>query len=140
MNLGELTELLSLQNQPRILSTADIAGPDRTLAYGYTTQRVSWHCYLHSGNIHVLSYSGPTGAVVSHHARPSWDVAELTPGKRVYPESVDAGFARLLLERGQELPFARFDEKRHARVAALTFHGALWDAATGTLLQDATRP
>ncbi|MFJ9574665.1 hypothetical protein [Streptomyces bacillaris] len=135
MQLNEFNQLLSIRNEPRTLSVDEISGPERTLAYGFTSDEDTWHCYLHGANIHVLVYRRSTNSAVSHLARPTWNVAKLAPDKRVYPESVDAGFARLLLERGQDLPYTQFDEKRYARVAELTFHGAVYDTATATLFQ-----
>ncbi|MFF2378381.1 hypothetical protein ACFVUW_28730 [Streptomyces xiamenensis] len=135
MQLDEFNQLLSIRNEPRTLSVDEISRPERTLAFGFTSDKDTWHCYLHGANIHVLVYRRSTNSAVNHLARPTWNVAGLAPDKRVYPESVDAGFARLLLKRGQDLPYTRFDEKRYARVAELTFHGAVYDPATATLFQ-----
>lgn len=135
MQLDEYEQLLSIRNKPRTLSVHEVPGPERTLAYGFTSDKDTWHCYLHGANIHVLVYGRSANSAVSHRASPMWNVAELAPDKRVYPESVDAGFARLLLERGQDLPYTRFDEKRYARVAELTFHGAVYDPAMATFVQ-----
>jgi hypothetical protein len=140
VQLDEFNHLLGIRNEPRTLSVHEIPGPERTLAYGFTSDRDTWHCYLHGANIHVLVYKRATNSAVSHLARPTWNVAELAPDKRVYPESVDARFALLLLERGQDLPYTRFDENRHARVAELTFHGAVYDPATATLIQADPHP
>ncbi|WP_239220487.1 hypothetical protein [Streptomyces sp. OfavH-34-F] len=126
---------MSTRNERRTLSVHEIHGPERTLAYGFTSDKGTWHCYLDGANIHVLVYRRSTNSVVSHLASPTWNVAELAPDKRVYPESVDAEFARLLLERGQDLPYTRFDDKRHAPVAELTFHGAVYDPDTAALVQ-----
>ncbi|WP_439681525.1 hypothetical protein [Embleya sp. MST-111070] len=140
MQFDQFTALLLARNQPRTLDAADLTGAERTLAYGYTLDGYTWHCYLRDGQIHVLVYNEITAALVSHEARPTWNVIDLAPDKRVYPESVDAEFARALLHRGQELPFTRFNEDRYARVASMTFHGAIYDSASGAVVQVGIQP
>lgn len=124
MNLAEFAEQCEAENRPLTIDAADIDGPDRTLAYGYTCERLSWHVYLKDGEIHRLVTHGSGGLVESHYSRTAWDPRELVPDKRVYPESVDAQFARLLLARGVTLPYTTFDEERYAKVAGLDFHAA----------------
>jgi hypothetical protein len=55
--------------------------------------------------------------------------ADLVPDKRVYPESTDLAFARILTTHGVELPFTTFDEDRYARVMKSPFHGAIYEAS-----------
>ncbi|MGW0673560.1 hypothetical protein [Streptomyces sp. NPDC002746] len=131
MDSLELTALLAAQNQPRTLRRDEVTGPDRTLAFGYTCDRASWHVYLLDGLVHVLVYDAVANTTSRHEARTTWNVAELVPDKRLYPESTDAPFAQLLISRGQQLRFTTFNEARHNRYTDLTFHGATH--ADGTL-------
>ncbi|MEV8335061.1 hypothetical protein [Streptomyces niveus] len=131
MNFSELTPLLATQNQPRTLRRDELTGPDRTLAFGYTCDRASWHVYLQDGLVHILVYDAVAKTAVRHEARTTWNVADLVPDKRLYPESTDPSFAQLLISRGQQLPFTTFDEDRHTRYTDLAFHGATH--ADGTL-------
>ncbi|MCM2430946.1 hypothetical protein [Streptomyces sp. RKAG337] len=133
MDFTEFTRLRAAQEQPPTLSAAEVSGPDRTLVYGYTSDRSTWHVYLRAGEVHLTVYNGVSGTVKRYEARTVWNVAELVPDKRVYPESVDGEFASLLLDRGQRLPYKNFDENRHRNVAGLDFHGVTYDAATGVL-------
>jgi len=127
MNRDELADLLALPVTRQMLGAADLAGPDRTLALGYTSAKDTWHLYLRRKELHVLIYDGLTDRVVSHSRDVSWPIAELVPDKRLYPESLDVQFGRLMRERGQDLRLRNFDEARHRRVASQRFHGLTWD-------------
>lgn len=99
----------------------------RTLLYGYDTNRATFHVYIdpQDHQIHVMYYlpvgpmdnervlvlshtSGPAGGVESNEA--------YTPNKRLYPESCDLEFCRLLRDADVSLPFTTYDEKGEARV------------------------
>lgn len=94
----------------------------RTLLYGYTCERNTWHVYLDGkGQIHRVLYdshdqplfhaAGPAGACL--------DNREYVPDKRLYPESCDYEFSKLLLQAGVNLPFTTFDaEYEQRRLAA----------------------
>lgn len=75
-----------------------------TLAYGYTCDRDTWHAYVMNDEIHVLVYPY-RGAPLSHEHGPSMEADRLRPNKRVYPDTVNETFARLMREAGAELPF-----------------------------------
>jgi hypothetical protein len=112
----------------------DIPGPERTVLLGYTCDRQTWHVYLHGAYVHLLVYGARGGAVFRYEKRYRWLAAELVPDKRVYPESTDLDFSRLLISRGVELPFTNFNEDRHARVGLWPFHAAIYDSLTGGLV------
>lgn len=139
MNSSELTALLVAQNQPRTLRRDELTGPDRTLAFGYTCNRASWHVYLRDGLVHVLVYDAVAKTAARHEARTTWSVADLVPDKRLYPESTDPAFARLLISRGAQLPFTTFNEARHARYASHAFHGVTHTDGTLTTLSGEPR-
>jgi hypothetical protein len=126
MNLTELSELRAARCRPRTLSATDLSGPDRTLAFGFTSGKDTWHAYLRDGAIHVFVYDGVRGAIGCHDARITWAVTDLVPDKRVYPESVDVEFARLMLDRGQDLPYGQFSSRRYDRVVNTVFHGVIY--------------
>jgi hypothetical protein len=133
MDLSEYLALRAAAEQQPTLSAAEITGPDRTLLYGFTCDRATWHVYLDSGQIHLLVYFARSGSLVRHEAREVWPAAELLPDKRVYPESTDHQVAVLLQSRGQHPPYRAFDEARRDRLAARLHHGATYDPATGGL-------
>lgn len=88
---------------------------DRTLLYGYTCERESFHVYLENG---VLV------RVIYNHARLLLDVVSgaalavgrLIPDKRLYPEACCAEFCTLLVEQGHHLPFTTFNDERDLSV------------------------
>ena len=88
---------------------------DRTLLYGYTCERKTFHVYLKDEKIYVVvycnDYSTPKTKprnmvqirVTSNH--------DYVPDKRLYPERCDYEFCRLLKEKGIELPFTAYSDE-----------------------------
>jgi hypothetical protein len=126
-------EFIDLKNTPitfRMVAASDIKGSDRTLAYGYTCDRYTWHAYLQSDLIHVLVYSesiGKPDRIIEYAGHNRWTPKDLIPDKRIYPESMDKEFAYILLDRGVDVPYTTFDVDRYQRVKNLRFHGAILD-------------
>lgn len=133
MHLSEYLALHATAEQQPTLSATEITGPDRTLLYGFTCDKATWHVDLDSGQIHLLVYFARSGSVVRHEAREVWPAAELLPDKRLYPESTDHQVAVLLQARGLRPPYRAFDEARRGRLATRLRHGATYDPATGGL-------
>lgn len=106
------------------LRAHEILGADRTLLFGYTADRDSWHVYLKDRQIHRVRYTH-RNVVLGHDAQEVWDVVRLVPEKRVYPESTDAAFAQMLKRRGVDVPYLPFDEGRYQKVQHMTFHGMI---------------
>ncbi|MEV8546969.1 hypothetical protein [Streptomyces sp. NPDC051572] len=125
--------LITSQNRPRTLNRHEVSGPDRTLALGYTCDRDSWHVYLQNDQIHLLVYKAATRTLVRHEARATWNVVDLVPDKRLYPESTNPTFAKQLIDRGQSLRFSSFDEARYARFNGMAFHGPTHSDASLTV-------
>lgn len=91
---------------------------DRTLIWGYTTARDSFHVYLQDETIFRIVYGRDWAeAIRGQHFLPS----RLVPNKRVYPEASDFEFCKLLMSHGVEIPFTTFNADRPAK----TFHGKL---------------
>ncbi|MFI2790598.1 hypothetical protein [Kitasatospora sp. NPDC018614] len=134
MNLAELDRLRGEAEQLRAVDTQDIPGPERTLLLGYTCDRDTWHVYVRGAYLHVLVYNHVTRVVVRYERHFHWQAADLVPDKRVYPESTDLEFARLLTSHGVDFQFASFDPARFDRVAQKPFHGAIYDSATRDLV------
>ncbi len=91
---------------------------DRTLLYGYTMERSTFHVYLKDMKIHTVvyntDYSGDNPKpknmieveVISNH--------DYIPDKRLYPERCDYEFCKLLKGNNvHSLPFTTFDTDRH---------------------------
>lgn len=109
----DLNQLLSLKQfhvieRSVLLSVDDLTDKsDRTLIYGYDTERLTHHTYIKQGEIVSVTYS-PSTAVVSKEVRSNDDYS---PNKRIYPKQSDYEFCKLLKERGVHVSFATYDEK-----------------------------
>lgn len=107
--------LMGVRHSEKILSISDLNDlSDRTLLYGYTCARETWHVYLKNKKIVVVKYNNeytrgePTPKnmtyieVKSNHG--------FIPDKRLYPERCDYEFCLLLKERGISLPFTTWND------------------------------
>lgn len=86
---------------------------DRTLLYGYTCDRDTWHVYLKKGNIHTVIYRNnlcrnfPIGlkeVLVKTNQ-------DYIPNKRLYPAACDYEFCKLLKDMDCHLPFTSYDDR-----------------------------
>lgn len=82
---------------------------DRTLIYGYTCERKTFHVYMKNQKIYTVIYERDfkCGAAKPKNMRQIEIKSnrEYVPDKRIYPEMCDYHFCCLLKERGIELPF-----------------------------------
>lgn len=99
---------------PKVLTGQDLGNKTpRTLLWGYTTDRYSFHVYLDEhAVIHKVIYLYDD-TLVLHLTESNIESNEgWVPSKRLYPEACDAEFCRLLIERGLQLPFTAYNETR----------------------------
>ena len=99
---------------------------NRTLLYGYTCERETFHVYVKDQKIYTvvyktdypLSYEKKLGGFMHGDPRPV-NLRQIevksnrnyVPDKRLYPERCDYHFCRALKERGIELPFTSWSEE-----------------------------
>jgi hypothetical protein len=123
--------LAQVHHRPETVSARDLADQTpRTLAYGYTLERDTFHVYLSSDGIHKVVYQNTAPAVLllHKHEREGLLLSECVPNKRLYPEACDFAFCALLKARGIDLPFTNWNDRQMAR----RFHGQILDElATG---------
>lgn len=116
MNINELEKLKKVEEKKALVTAKDLENQEnRTLLYGYDCERDTWHTYLKDGEIITVIY--PHKSNVRR-----FDVQEnehFVPNKRLYPESCDYEFCKLLKESGVYLPFTTYDEN----VEKVTFYG-----------------
>lgn len=91
------------------VTAKQVGGENRTLTYGYDTDRNSFHVYLYDGILYS-SYFGYDGAPFTNSSGPELPAENLRPNKRVYPQYTDADFARIMRDMGFPLPFTTWDE------------------------------
>ncbi|WP_373261931.1 hypothetical protein [Hungatella hathewayi] len=104
-----------------LISTQDLNNKqDRTLLYGYTCNRATWHVYLKNGDIHIVVYRNSAFREIPVGLKEVRVKAnqDYIPDKRLYPAACDYEFCRLLKEAGCHLPFTNFEDREQ-----IQFHG-----------------
>lgn len=109
----------------------------RTLIYGYTLNRETFHIYFLNSQIHKLIYSGGTIfttikkerkedplKIINSESNSSFNISELIPDKRAYPERCDYEFCKLLKSKGAEIPFTSWQDLPH-EIIKQDFYGRL---------------
>lgn len=84
---------------------------ERTLIWGYTCDRASFHVYIKDEEIKAIMYFSEK------------DIKELNiqynsqyvPDKRLYPEACDYEFCCLLAQDGVNLPYTTFNDERELK-------------------------
>lgn len=99
---------------------------NRTLLYGYTCKRETFHVYLKDQKIYTviyetdysINYEKELESFMRGDPRPKnmrqievKSNRDFVPDKRLYPERCDYHFCRLLKERGIELHFTHWSEE-----------------------------
>ena len=87
---------------------------NKTLLYGYTCARETFHVYIKKEQIYVVVYNTDFSAGVP---RPK-NMRQITiksnsdyiPDKRLYPERCDYNFCKMLKEKGIDLPFTTWSD------------------------------
>lgn len=90
---------------------------DRTLLYGYTCDRLTWHVYIKDGVIHKVLYGTSWDRdgempVTEYEVKYNCDYI---PNKRIYPECCDLEFCTLLAQRCIHLPFTCYEDEREKK-------------------------
>lgn len=100
MKKEEFMELNKFEPDELITAESLTNQADRTLIYGYTCERDTFHVYLKEGEIHTIVYNGENVRVI--------DVCvnrQYLPDKRIYAYACDYEFCRKLKEAGCTLFF-----------------------------------
>ena len=99
---------------------------NRTLLYGYTCERKTFHVYIKNKQIYVVVYENDYPIIYNEElssfmrgdARPKnmkqievRSNRDFIPDKRLYPERCDYHFCHALKERGIDLPFTHWGEE-----------------------------
>lgn len=115
----DIQEFASLKNYPQkrqeVITVNDLVNrSNRTLLYGYTCERQTWHVYLRNGEIIVVQYnqeySRGKPAPKNMERISVKSSCGFIPDKRLYPERCDYEFCRILKEKGYDLPFTTWSE------------------------------
>lgn len=134
MTKNEFLSLTDVVAQRKVLRGADLKNQTpRTLIYGYTCNRDTFHIYLDTqGIIWKVVYENSSSQSRSHglsrqNETDVLDNQDYVPDKRMYPEACDFEFCQLLKEHGCYLTPTTYNENRDLSVP---FHGKLVDDIT----------
>ena len=122
MNRMEYEMLEDIETEKeRVICAEDLGSNmrDRTLMYGYTCARDTFHVYLKNGEIHIVIYDDDYSNRVKKPKNMREVKAEsnydFIPDKRLYPECCDYDFCRLLKLKGIHLPFTCWSENNEPK-------------------------
>lgn len=109
---------LKAMGNPTINSDCLRCKKDRTLLFGYTCDRRTFHVYIKNLKIHVITYR--VNYEDGMDAPKAVDIKEIEvkanqdyiPDKRLYPEACDYEFCRKLQNIGCELLFTTWNDAR----------------------------
>lgn len=120
LNKAEYEQLKKSSSQSKIISIEDLKDDsDRTLLYGYTCTRDTWHTYIENKQIYVVIYEferEPKQLRVESNY-------DFVPDKRLYPERCDYDFCRLLKNSRVELPFTTWTDEWTEDVENQKYYG-----------------
>lgn len=130
MNREQYEAYRAADIRPQEIHISDLGPEEGTLAYGYDTDRNTWHIYVMDNELHVLIYwPQRVGQEHRYHTLrylhgEAIPAEMMSPNKRVYPDTVDPKFAELMRRLGSPLNFiGMFDwdseqvQRRNARGA-----------------------
>lgn len=110
-----LKDIDSNKNIIKIIDLNDLT--PRTLIYGFTSERDTFHLYLDDQNGSVTfnrvvydSYN-VIKKNISMFEMNEIGTVECLPDKRVYPAASDFEFCKILANKGRNIPFTTFDER-----------------------------
>lgn len=122
MNKEQYNKIQQRGKSPLTISVDDFTNKkDRTLIWGYTPERDSFHVYLKDKKIHLYVYTYVEKNILKFNSGRELEVDILIPRGRVYPEASDYEFCKKLLDMGINIPFTIFDGYREEK----QFHGAI---------------
>ena len=129
MNADQYASLRTLINENlegcptsrKSISVSELNNPthDRTLLWGYTCEKESFHIYLKDSQIHKVVYGYPDKLLFSTSGE-SMPCSSMAPDKRAYPAACDEQFAQLMVEKNQHVSYTTFEERPD-----IPFHGKL---------------
>lgn len=118
MNRNELERVLRAERYTyKILTVDDLRiKKDRTLLYGYTCDRSTFHVYLKDMKIHAViyntDYSEDEPKPINMREINVKCNEDFIPDKRLYPAACDCEFSMLLGRvTGRSMPFTTYEER-----------------------------
>lgn len=118
---NKLRELMNKGDQKQLIHVDELNNPDqdRTLLFGYTCERETFHVYLKDRQIHRVIYKHD-GTLLSSISNVEVQVDLMAPDKRTYPAACDEQFCLLMHYKGQYVSYTTFEPREN-----IPFHGKL---------------
>lgn len=110
---AKLNELRNKSKEQQFIHVDELNEPerDRTLLYGFTCDRDTFHVYLKDGQIHRVIYKFG-GQTINAISGVELAVNLLSPDKRTYPEACDEQFCFLMHYKDQHVSYTTYDHER----------------------------
>jgi hypothetical protein len=122
MNHSEY-QILKQEKDFKIIRGSDLVNKkDRTLIYGYDTDRNTFHVYLKDEIIYVVKYTFSKEVILYVDEGVMFSNNGYVPNKRIYPACCDAEFCMRLKKEGVYLPFTTFEDRPEE-----DFYGYTWE-------------
>ena len=125
MNLQQTTFLSQYLESTSTVKVCELKNKsDRTLMYGYTCERNTFHLYIKNETFFCVVYDHDKN-FLSKFSTTAISVNDCFPNKRVYPESCDYEFSMLLASKNARPAYLAFNPEREEKVKNLIFHGEI---------------
>jgi hypothetical protein len=119
MNEIQLSSLRETPEEIKNFSLKDLKNQsERTLIYGYTVKRETFHIYIKEHEIHKYIYDYEENLILYKSGR--FQSHEFIPSKRIYPSASDFEFCEFLIKLGCSLPFTTMEDR-----PAKQYHGEI---------------
>lgn len=118
MLITEFHRLEDVEKKDKLITSDNLYNErDRTLLYGYTCDRKTFHVYLKYNEIHTITYNTNYLTMTPENLEEIEvkDNFDYVPDKRLYPETCDYEFCKLLKKAGVHLPFTSFNNDREEK-------------------------
>ncbi|HDR9109724.1 hypothetical protein [Paraburkholderia sp. A3RO-2L] len=113
MNKQQFEQLYKERAKPHYVDIAELENQTpRTLIWGYTCERNSFHVYIEDGQVHRVIYDCEKNILAQNDESNGLLLSDCVPDKRVYPEACDYEFCRLLKVSGIDVPFTTWSDSR----------------------------
>ena len=113
MNAEQYHDLKDVSELVRLITSDDLTNKsNRTLFYGYTCERDTWHVYLKDNQINAVVYNSRKKPEIAY----IFTNHSFVPDKRLYPECCDYEFCKLFKERGIDLPFTTWTDREEKKI------------------------
>ena len=119
MNRNQYDIIKKQDSNPVLVYATELSNKEnRTLLYGYTCERYTWHLYLEDMEFVFVMYDHQNRILRSNTSDVLTEYDSIVPDKRLYPAACDYEFCTILKKVGYDLPFTTFNDREDIR-----YHG-----------------